>query len=52
MTQKILTATVHCPDCGKVVFIYWGSFLGVGKKCPRCDCLITPENAKTIVRHF
>jgi len=52
MTQKILTATVECPVCGKIVFVYWGSFTGVGKKCTKCDNLITKSTAKTITRHF
>ncbi len=51
MTQKILTASVECP-CGKIVFVYWGSFLGCGKKCPRCGKVLDKSNVKAITRHF
>jgi len=36
-TTKPLTKYVMCPNCHKDVLVHWGSFLGGGKKCPRCN---------------
>jgi len=49
--MKELTATVECP-CGKIVFVYWGSFHGSGKKCPKCGKVLDRHNVVAITRHF
>jgi len=49
--MKQLTASVEC-TCGKIVFVYWGSFLGCGKKCPKCGKVLNIDNVEAITRHF
>ena len=47
MVEQI-TKIIQCPKCNKNVFIFWGSFLGCGKKCPKCNFKITFDNVKVI----
>ena len=35
-------AKIMCNDCRNEIIVRWGSFKGVGKKCPDCNTSLKP----------